>query len=194
MKIHEPDIARPRRCRSSPPIIFRRWSAGVLIGAILITVITCAGGLALGIATMVTRDLYQHFLRPQMRDGEGVAAARMVIVAVVVLGVLVGASDVLRLIINYSFLAFAFRADAILVPLIVAVFFSRSVLCNAGAGMGAVAGGMLTNIAWNAALPGSGAAVFAGLAGSVAGLFLGHLAGRRFGPKVLLRPSGRRRI
>ncbi|HVJ55945.1 MAG TPA: sodium:solute symporter family protein [Aliidongia sp.] len=179
MKVHEPDIRPAEALPLFAAHYFPGLLSGMLIGAILITVITCAGGLALGIATMVTRDLYQHYLRPDMRDGEGVGVARTIIVAVVVLGVLVGASNVLLLIINYSFLAFAFRADAILVPLIVAIFFTRSRLCCTGAGIGAVVGGMLVNIGWSLAFPGNGAAVFAGLAGSVAGLFIGYGAERR---------------
>jgi len=178
MKIHEPGIKPAEALPLFAAHYFPDLIGGVLIGAILITVITCAGGLALGIATMVMRDLYQHYLRPNLRDGEGVAAARIILVVVVVLGVAVGASDVLRLIINYSFLAFAFRADAILVPLLVAVFLRRSALCNAAAGIGAVAGGMLANIAWNLALPGTGGAVFIGLGGSVLGLLAGHGIGR----------------
>ena len=179
MKAHEPTIHPAEALPLFAAHYFPGVVSGMLIGAILITVITCAGGLALGIATMVTRDLYQNLLRPGMRDGEGVRMARGVIVGVVLLGVLVGASDVLKLIINYSFLAFAFRADVILVPLTVAIFFARSRLCSTGAGMGAVLGGMLTNISWSVALPGNGAAVFAGLAGSALGLVIGYGLERR---------------
>ena len=60
--------------------------------------------------------------------------ARTTIVVIVVLGVLVGASDMLKLIINYSFLAFAFRADAMLVPVLVAATGLRLRLNTAGAG------------------------------------------------------------
>jgi len=179
MKAHEPSIHPAEALPLFAAHYFPGLVSGMLIGAILITVITCAGGLALGIATMVTRDLYQNLLKPQMRDGDGVRIARTVIVAVVLLGVLVGASDVLKLIINYSFLAFAFRADVILVPLMVAIFFADSRLCSIGAGMGAVLGGMLTNIAWSVTWPGNGAAVFAGLAGSAFGLAVGYAVERR---------------
>ena len=45
---------------------------------------------------------------------------------------------------------------------------------TAGAGVGALAGGIVTNIGWNLFVSQGGAAVFIGLAGSVAGLLLGH--------------------
>ncbi len=174
MRVHEPSIAP---AQALPLFAFHYFSpllSGVMLGAILITVITCAGGLALGISTMVTRDLYQHYLRPAMSDREGLFLARLVIVIVVVAGVLIGASDLLKLIINYSFLAFAFRADAMLVPVLVAVLGTRTSLRSAGAGVGSLVCGMATNIFWNLAVAPGGAAVFVGLFGSVVGLLAGH--------------------
>jgi SSS family solute:Na+ symporter len=128
----------------------------------------------LGIATMFTRDLYQQYIRPKMGDREGLLVARTVIVVVVLVGVLIGASDLLKLIISYSFLAFAFRADAMLVPLLVAVLGNRTRVRSAGAGVGALLGGMTTNLFWNLAIEPGGAAVFIGLVGSVVGLVGGH--------------------
>jgi SSS family solute:Na+ symporter len=174
MKIHEPNIAPAQALPLFAAHYFSPVLSGIMLGAILITVITCAGGLALGIATMVTRDLYQHYIRPQMQDREGMLVARTTIVVMVVLGVLIGGSDVLKLIISYSFLAFAFRADAMLVPVLVAVIGPRLRLNTAGAGVGALAGGIITNIGWNLMVSQGGAAVFIGLAGSVVGLMLGH--------------------
>jgi Na+/proline symporter len=109
-----------------------------------------------------------------MQDREGMLVARTTIVVMVVLGVLIGGSDVLKLIISYSFLAFAFRADAMLVPVLVAVIGPRLRLNTAGAGVGALAGGIITNIGWNLMVSQGGAAEFIGLAGSVVGLMLGH--------------------
>jgi SSS family solute:Na+ symporter len=174
MRVHEPSIAPAQALPLFAAHYFPLVMSGVMLGAILITVITCAGGLALGIAAMFTRDLYQHYLRPKMSDREGLLAARTVIVVVVLAAVLIGASDLLKLIINYSFLAFAFRADAMLVPVLVAVLGDRTSLRSAGAGVGALAGGMATNLLWNLRIEPGGAAVFIGLIGSVLGLLAGH--------------------
>jgi solute:Na+ symporter, SSS family len=183
MKIHEPNIAPAQALPLFAEHYFSPVLSGVMLGAILITVITCAGGLALGIATMITRDLYQHYIRPQMQDQEGILVARTTIVAMVVLGVMIGGSDVLKLIISYSFLAFAFRADAMLVPVLVAVIGPRLRWNTTGAGVGALVGGIITNIGWNLMVSQGGAAVFIGLAGSLVGLLLGHavsvLSGRK---------------
>lgn len=199
MKVHEPTIHPAEALPLFAAHYFPSVLSGMLVGAILITVITCAGGLALGITTMITRDLYQHYLRPGIGDREAVGVARAVIIVIVLLGVLVGASNVMRLIINYSFLAFAFRADAILVPLIIAALFSGSRLCSPGAGIGAVLGGMLANIAWSVALPENGAAVFVGLAGSIVSLLIGlgleqYLGARASPARVPRRAAPRSRI
>ncbi len=174
MRVHEPSIAPAQALPLFAAHYFSPLMSGVMLGAILITVITCAGGLALGISTMVTRDLYQHYVRPAMGDREGLLVARVVIVVVVLAGVLIGASDLLKLIISYSFLAFAFRADAMLVAVIVAVLGNRTGLRSAGAGVGSLVFGMVTNIGWNLLVEPGGAAVFIGLSGSLVGLFVGH--------------------
>jgi hypothetical protein len=61
-----------------------------------------------------------------------------------------------------------------LIPVIVAALGPRLRLNTAGAGIGALVGGMMTNIIWNLTVSPGGAAVFIGLAGSVTGLLLGH--------------------
>ncbi len=188
MKIHEPNIAPAQALPLFAAHYFSPVLSGIMLGAILITVITCAGGLALGIATMVTRDLYQHYIRPQMQDREGILVARTTIVVMVVLGVLIGGSDVLKLIISYSFLAFAFRADAMLVPVLVAVIGPRLRLNTAGAGVGALVGGIITNIVWNLMVSQGSAAVFIGLAGSLVGLLLGHTVSVLSGGKHIVPP------
>jgi len=189
MRIHEPNIAPAQALPLFAAHYFSPVLSGILLGAILITVVTCAGGLALGIATMITRDLYQLYIRPQLSDREGILVARATIVMMVLLGVLVGGSELLKLIISYSFLAFAFRADSMLIPVIVAAIGPRLRLNTAGAGIGALAGGMVTNIVWNLMVSPGGAAVFIGLAGSVIGLLLGHAVSLSMGGKRIAGPS-----
>src|ERR1700682_2132203 len=189
MKIHEPRIDPAQALPLFAAHYFSPVLSGIMLGAILITVITCAGGLALGIATMITRDLYQPYFRPQLSDREGILVGRTAMVVMVVLGVLIGGSDVLKLIISYSFLAFAFRADAMLVPVLVAVIGPLVPLNTIGAGVGALAGGMVTNIVWNLLVSPGGAAVFIGLAGSVIGLLLGHAVSLSMGAKRIAGPG-----
>jgi SSS family solute:Na+ symporter len=189
MKIHEPNIDPAQALPLFATHYFSPVLSGIMLGAILITVITCAGGLALGIATMVTRDLYQRYIRPRMQDREGILVARCTIVVMVVLGVLIGGSDVLRLIVSYSFLAFAFRADAMLVPMLVALIGPRLRLNTVGAGVGALVGGVIANVGWNLTVSEGGVAVFIGLGGSVVGLLLGQAAsvlsgGKHISPSV----------
>lgn len=189
MRVHEPNIAAAQALPLFAAHYFSPVMSGIMLGAILITVVTCAGGLALGIATMFTRDLYQHYIRPQMGDREGLLVARGLIVVVVVAGVLIGASDFLKLIISYSFLAFAFRADALLVPVIVAVIGSRTRLRSAGAGIGALMCGMVTDIGWNLMVAPGGAAVFIGLIGSFIGLLAGHALSSVIEGRTVVKPQ-----
>ena len=138
---------------------------------------------------MITRDLYQHYLRPTMSNREGIVVARSTIVVMVVLGVLIGGSNVLQLIINYSFLAFAFRADSMLIPVVVAAIGPRLRLNTAGAGVGALALGMISNIVWNVFISAGGEAVFIGLIGSAVGMLIGHAISLSLGGKRIAEPG-----
>ena len=190
MRVHEPKIPPAQALPLFAAHYFPPLVSGILVGAILITVITCAGGLALGISTMFTRDLYQHYIRPHMSDREGLRVARGVIIVVVLAGVLIGASDFLKLIISYSFLAFAFRADAMLIPVLVAVMGRYTNLRSGGAGVGALLAGMATNIVWNLTVEVGGASVFIGLLGSIVGLFVGHWIAMMWrGKRPVVQPS-----
>jgi hypothetical protein len=57
-----------------------------------------------------------------------------------------------------------------------------------GAGVGALAGGIITNIGWNLFVSQGGVAVFTGLAGSVVGLVLGQAVSVLSGGKQIPAP------
>jgi hypothetical protein len=70
-----------------------------------------------------------------------------------------------------------------LIPLIVAAIGPRLRLKTAGAGIGALGGGILTNVLWSLLVSPGGTAVFIGLVGSVIGLLLGHAVSLWMGGK-----------
>ena len=123
MRTHRPGIKPVQALPLFVKEHFSGLASGLMLGALLITVIACAAALALGISTMVTRDLFQHYARPNASDREVVLFARLVLLAMIVLGVIVATSNIVKLVVDYSFLAFALRAATIAVPLLVAVAF-----------------------------------------------------------------------
>jgi len=61
-------------------------------------------------------------------------------------------------------------------------------LNTAGAGVGALVGGIITNIGWNLRVSEGGGALFIGLVGSVVGLLLGHTVSMLSGGKHIAPP------
>ena len=70
-----------------------------------------------------------------------------------------------------------------LIPLIVAAIGPHLRLKTAGAGIGALGGGILTHVLWSLLVSPRGTAVFVGLVGSVIGLLLGHAVSLWMGGK-----------
>jgi SSS family solute:Na+ symporter len=125
---------------------FGGLASGLILGALLITVIACASALALGISTMATRDLYQNFRKSNLSDSSLVWFARAVMVVVIALAVLVVKSNVIQLVVTYSFLAFALRAATIAVPLLAVIAFPRSRYISPAGGLAAAIAGLATDI------------------------------------------------
>jgi len=173
MRTHRPGI---KPVEALPLFIkehFTGLASGLVLGALLITVIASAAALALGISTMLTRDLFQHFVRPEASDKALVLFARITLLVMIVLGVVVASSNIIKLIVEYSFLAFALRAATIAVPLLAAVAFPRSRLISIGGGVGAAVGGLLTDIILSSL--GAPYVIYWALLASVVGLAIGTL-------------------
>lgn len=174
MRTHRPGIDPTQALPLFVREHFTGLPSGLVIGALLITVIACASALALGISTMVTRDLFQHFVRPNASDRSVILFARAVLLVVILLGVLVATSNVIKLIVDYSFLAFALRAATIAVPLLVAVAFPRSRFVSIGGGACAAVVGLLTDVVLSVA--GISYPIYWSLLAALAGLVVGTLA------------------
>lgn len=126
---------------------FNGLASGLILGTLLITVTAGASALALGIATMATRDLYQNFRKTSGSEKSIVWFARAVIVIVVVLAFVVVKSNIIQLVVTYSFLAFALRAATIAVPMLAAIALPGSKYISPAGGLAAALAGLVTDIA-----------------------------------------------
>lgn len=145
--------------------------SGLILGALLITVTACASALALGIATMATRDLYQNFRKSSGSERSIVWFARAVTVLVIVLAVVVAKSDIIKLVVTYSFLAFALRAATIAVPLLAVIAFPRSRYISPVGGLAAALAGLVTDVVLS--VVGANYAIYWSLLASIIGLLVG---------------------
>ncbi len=108
------------------------WFGGVVQATILLAAVGTGAGLALGVSTMLSRDVYQK-LRPEAGDSQVLLIFRSVIVAVLGAALITlysfGGNG---LILSWSYMSLGLRGAAIFFPLLAALFLRGKVAPAAG--------------------------------------------------------------
>ncbi|MCL6611106.1 MAG: sodium:solute symporter family protein [Peptococcaceae bacterium] len=151
------------------------WLGGVGLATLLVSLVITASALALGVSTLLCRDIYL-ILRPSAGDREQLLAARLTVFAVVAAACLFSYGILGDLILDWTYLSNALRGVTVFLPMVGAVFFSRNL--SARAGIWAVTAPPLVTIAWAVLNPGGIHPLYAGLPVSLlimlAGVLLRH--------------------
>ncbi|SKC57152.1 sodium:solute symporter family protein [Maledivibacter halophilus] len=108
------------------------WIGGVIIAALIISVIGTGAGLTLGVSTMVNRDIYLRFINPKAGDESQLKILRLSVFVVSALALLMVYINADSLILKWGFLSMALRGTTIFIPLIGAIFFKGRVKRKAG--------------------------------------------------------------
>ena len=103
-------------------MLFRSFA----IAALVITIVGSGAGVALGISTVITTDLF-GCIAPHASDRLRLAVSRWSIAAVMALTWLFAATNLGSLVLEWSFLSMAFRSAVNCAPLYAALFFRRHV-------------------------------------------------------------------
>ncbi len=123
------------------------WLAGVALATLLVAVVGTGAGLALGISTMVTKDIYQRYFASQSSAQRNLLVARLVILVVIALSVAIVLNGNLgSLILEWTYLSMGLRGATICFPLLAALFLPGKI--NPTAGRWAVVFGPLAAIIW----------------------------------------------
>jgi SSS family solute:Na+ symporter len=146
------------------------WAGGVVLATLLVAVIGTWAGLALGVSTMVTKDIYKRFFRKLAGDKEILFVQRLFIFLVCVLCVFFVTGNLKSLILGWSFLSMGLRGCTILFPLLGAMFFPR--LVSPMAGILAAFLGPLANLVWHVLYPKGLDPLYPGLIVSLVALVL----------------------
>lgn len=96
------------------------WLGGIVIGTLLINILSCGSGLALGASTIFVRDVMHNLIHRQFND---LRAQRTTIVVLLALGLVVSMSFSGAFINDLGFLSLGLRATAVIIPLTFALFF-----------------------------------------------------------------------
>ncbi|MCW6093815.1 sodium:solute symporter family protein [Clostridium sporogenes] len=119
---------------------------GVSIATVLISSIATGAGLALGIATMMVKDIIPTLSNKKLEDKKQILYLRICILIIGVLTLAIVINNTDSMILNWGFLSMIFRATPIFIPVLCALFFKNKI--NNKAGFYCVLVGPLSSILW----------------------------------------------
>ncbi len=167
MRLHHPDIAP---IEALPLYILHYlppWLGGIAMAALLLATVGSAAGLALGVGTMVTRDI----LSGLVRRGGDIAALwlnRLVVLAVAMAAALLTFGNLKAVIMDWNYLSMGLRGAGIILPLTAAIFRPGRIAPRLA--VWSMAAGAAVTMAWRLVFPQGLDPLYAGVAASA--LFL----------------------
>jgi SSS family solute:Na+ symporter len=109
------------------------WLAGVALATLLVAVVGTGAGLALGISTMLARDIYGRYFGQTASPAQKLLVSRLVIIAVAGASLVIVLSGNLKsLILEWTYLSMGLRGATVCLPLVAALFFRERILPQAG--------------------------------------------------------------
>ncbi len=149
------------------------WLGGIGIGALMISALGSLSGLALGVGTMISRDLVKNLWK-NANSVNLLWASRISVVLVTIAAIVFVFFHLDSSVLEWNYLSMALRACGIFFPLTFAVFFPGKV--NRKFGFLAIVGGILVACLWKHVAPWQINGLFPALACNllflVPGLFL----------------------
>lgn len=100
------------------------WLGGIVIGTLLINILSCGSGLALGASTILVRDVYHNLTTRAFNE---LHAQRATIITLLLIGLAVSTTFSGAFINDLGFLSLGLRATAVILPLSFALFFPNRI-------------------------------------------------------------------
>lgn len=171
MRVHHPDISPI----SALPLFILHylppWFGGIAMGALLLAAVGSSAGLALGVGTMLSRDILQAAAK-QLHGNLALWLNRGLVLAVTLLATLFTFGNLKSLVLEWNFLSMGLRGAGIFLPLTAAVFLPgrfarRAAVVSMVAGAG-------TALVWKLVYPQGIDPLYAGLVVSALALAAGY--------------------
>ncbi len=100
-----------------PPIL-----SGLILGTLFIAVVGTGAGLAMGISTIVRRDIILRYSDKMNEDRRNRIFSRIIIIAVMVLGVLLSSGPFGDTILSFGFMSMGLRGSVVFLPMTLALW------------------------------------------------------------------------
>ena len=160
---------------------------GIVLGTLFIAVVGTGAGLAMGISTIVRRDIVQRFTDKLSDAKRNNRLSRIIILLVLALGVVLSSGSLGDTILSFAFMSMGLRGAVVFVPLCCALWLKGKV--HRGFALAAIIAGPLAVLLFGTVLPvpGGGDPLFVGIFAAVLCCAAGLIAG---GHRKLVKLSG----
>lgn len=153
--------------------------SGIVLGTLFIAVVGTGAGLAMGLSTVIRRDIIFHF-RPALADNfkKNVRLNHVIILLVLILGSVLSTGKLGDTILNFAFMSMGLRGAVVFAPLFFALWFPGRV--NQKWAMAAIIAGPAFVLLCGTVLPLPGGidSLFAGVAASILCCLIGMIVGQ----------------
>lgn len=151
------------------------WLGGIGLGAVLLSALSSIAGLALGIGTMVSRDIVERFCHG-LTSSDLLKISRMCVLAAVLAALAFVFYHLDSSVLEWNYLSMALRGSGIFLPLTFCVFFTGRVRYSMG--VAAIGAGIFTALFWQHISPWEINSLFPALLYSLFFLIIGLVWGK----------------
>lgn len=152
------------------------WLGGIALATLLLAAIGSAAGLALGVATMLSRDVLS-LLAAGYKQRAALWINRSMLVAITLVATLFTFGNLKSLVLEWNYLSMGLRGAGIFLPMTLAVFYPGRI--NSRFAVWSIIGGAGTALGWKAVFPQGIDPLYAGLLVCAGVLLVGLLCRQR---------------
>ena len=172
MKLHSPDLSPAQALptfvmQNTPPIV-----AGIIMATLLVALVGTGAGLALGMSSMISNDIYKVYFNKNANDKTLLKATRIIIALILGTAALFTTGNMGSLILGWSFMSMGLRGAVSFAPMCVALFFPGRV--NKKFALGAIIAGPAFVLIGKFILPSFIDPLFLGVGVSILIMLVGH--------------------
>lgn len=170
MRTHYPQMAA---IDALPQFILTQlppWLGGIALATMLLASIGSAAGLVLGVATMLSRDIFA--VRWHISESSMLFVSRLTVFGVTLFAALFCFGNLQSLVLEWNFLSMGLRGAGIFLPLSFAIFLPGKI--GNVAAIASMAAGTAMCLVWKVVFPQGLDPLYAGIIASGLALLLGH--------------------
>ncbi len=179
MRAHFPGIAAKTALTMFATTYLPPVLSGLLLGTLFIAVVGTGAGLAMGISTVLRRDVLQRFSDRMTDAKRNLTLSRVIILLILALGVALSAGPLGDTILSFAFMSMGLRGAVVFVPMLCALWLPGKV--NRSWAMAGIVAGPVTVLLFGTLLklPGAPDPLFFGVFASLLCCAVGLAVGRR---------------